>query len=97
MIFRDLIQPEEFYDGCEVYANHECKIQTFNISRWHHQEYCQEYCWGTTGAYTAYTYTQVGLFINITHSAYRDSRMLYFKHIITNQSIRIIPIKYKPL
>jgi hypothetical protein len=90
MIFRDLIQPEEFYDGCEVYANHECKIQTFNISRWHNQEYCL----GTKGAYT---YTQAGLFINITHSAYRDSRMLYFKHIITNQSIRIIPIKYKPL
>lgn len=90
MIFRDLIQPEEFYDGCEVYTNYPitkvCILTKFPETAYslHLNE----------GYSTHSSFTNTGMMYQVY--LYNNNR-IYYKELICNRARRIIPTKYKPL
>lgn len=86
MIFRDLIQPEEFYDGCDVYES-DCTSRSLTLKP-NREDTCGGlYIW-TIGYFT---YTETGMHVNVTD----DLRNI--KEVLCNCAFRIIPTKYKPL
>jgi hypothetical protein len=87
MIFRDLIQPEEFYDGCEVYET-ENEDRIVELSQNTHSYDTDVYIWKTCNG----TYTNTGLLYLPECDNY-----WWVKRIICNTKLRICPVKYKPL
>jgi hypothetical protein len=87
MIFRDLIQPEEFVIGQKAYIHR------------HNTEYVISKSLVRPHLYPLWlkddSYTKNGMLYHI--SDYADNANKLFKDIITNKADRIFPIKYKPL
>jgi hypothetical protein len=87
MIFRDLIQPEEFYHGCKVYETEDVDEILVIVPNTYARD-TDLYIWRTCNG----TYTDSGLlFLPV------DCDNQWVKRIICNTKLRIFPLKYKPL